>query len=443
MRIIKNNREVERLMRAAYTSADLAKLQRYLDEKNCFLFHSLRNGLYPAAASPSAADSGYRYVWVRDNVHIAHAHLVCGDANAAARTASALLEYFQAHQSRFRNAIRHGKPTDPMMRPHVRFDGETLHELRQKWGHAQNDALGYFLWLFCKLARQGIVDIDKPALRCVADFPRYFQAIRFWNDEDSGHWEEERKVSASSIGTVMAGLREFQILADEKSLWSNSAVTGEKPSLTPQKIKELLGKGRSALEQILPRESIKPKSLYRPYDGALLFLIYPLNVVNREQADKILARVRRHLQGNYGIRRYLGDSYWCPDYKEKVLPELRSIDSSDNMRARNAFARLGDEAQWCIFDSVISAIHGQRYRALKRAGADKKRAVQSLQLQTYHLNRALGQVTGKNSCVSEFRVPEAYYMQKGRYVPNDNTPLYWAQANLWLALDEMRRSLGD
>jgi len=30
-------------------------------------------------------------------------------------------------------------------------------------------------------------------------FPLFFQAVRYWEDEDSGHWEEARKIEASSI----------------------------------------------------------------------------------------------------------------------------------------------------------------------------------------------------------------------------------------------------
>ena len=56
---------------------------------------------------------------------------------------------------------------------------------------------------------------DSEQLKCLADFPRYFAAIRYWQDEDSGHWEEVRKVLASSIGSVVAGLREFQRLMEK------------------------------------------------------------------------------------------------------------------------------------------------------------------------------------------------------------------------------------
>ena len=41
---------------------------------------------------------------------------------------------------------------DVTLRPHIRFNGTELRENDQHWSHAQNDAIGYFLWLFCKIA---------------------------------------------------------------------------------------------------------------------------------------------------------------------------------------------------------------------------------------------------------------------------------------------------
>jgi Glycosyl hydrolases family 15 len=432
-----HNQQLAARMRSSYSPADLAELQRFLSRRGCFGFSMIGNGLFPAAAGASAGQSGYRYVWVRDNVHVAHAHYACGKVAIAARTMQTLLAYFQTHRGRFRQAIAQGRPADPMRRPHIRFDGGKLKEVRQNWPHAQNDALGYFLWFYCKLARQGILAADDRAIRCLADFPRFFQAIAYWRDADSGHWEEAQKVCASSIGAALAGLREFELLADEKSLWSHPALARTEVALTRRTLAELQSKGRAALNKILPWESIQPASQRRRYDAALLFLIYPLKIVTPAQAAKILSDVRGHLEGEHGIRRYLGDSYWFPDYKQAFSSASGAADFSGGLAQRDAHVRVGQEAQWCIFDSIISVIYGQRYRALRDSAA----AGEMIGLQTHYLNRALGQVTGQPCDAPPMRMPEAYYLCQGRYVPNDNTPLYWAQANLLIALHEMSRSL--
>ena len=98
---------------------------------------------------------------------------------------------------------------DPMKRPHVRFDALKIKEITQKWPHAQNDAIGYFIWLFSKMGKEGVIEIKETEIQTLVDVVRYLNAIEYWQDQDSGHWEEVRKVSASSIGTVVAGLHEF------------------------------------------------------------------------------------------------------------------------------------------------------------------------------------------------------------------------------------------
>jgi phosphorylase kinase alpha/beta subunit len=154
----------------------------------------------------------------------------------------------------------------------------------------------------------------------------------------------------------------------------------------------------------------------------------------------ILEDVQTHLQGEYGIRRYLGDSYWHPDYRAKMQSEKRAADYSSNRAERDAGGRLGGEAQWCIFDPIISVIYGERYLELRQTGAGAE-ADEMLRLQTVYFNRALNQLTGKSKSCAEFLCPEAYCLENGHYVPNDQTPLLWTQANLWLALHQMQKSL--
>jgi phosphorylase kinase alpha/beta subunit len=386
-------------------------------------------------------------VWVRDNIHVAHAHYVCGDKITAARNLAALMAYFEKHQERFRKIIEDGDPkkleklaADPMNRPHIRFDGRKLEEIRQKWGHAQNDALGYFLWCYCKLAREGVLRPDHSHLKCLVNFLLYFEAIQYWRDADSGHWEEAQKVSASSIGTVVAGLREFELLLKTNPDWDGLVATDFK--LDADRRQKLRAAGEAALKQILPCESVEPEKYYRRYDGALLFLVYPLEVLTGEAAQAVLADIQNHLQGDYGIRRYLGDSYWFPDYKEYIPKWKRTGDFSGGMEKRDAHIRLGQEAQWCIFDPIMSVIYGRMHLHCQQAG-QAEAAAECLQRQTVYFNRSLRQLTIKSQTEPGHRAPEAYYLEDGSYVPNDHTPLLWTQANLWLAVNQMQQSAGN
>ena len=51
-------------------------------------------------------------------------------------------------------------------------------------------------------------------------------------------------------------------------------------------------------------------------------------VVDQAMADRIVGDVVRHLQGDVGIRRYIGDSYWCADYRELFSPRSEAATSA-------------------------------------------------------------------------------------------------------------------
>jgi len=427
-----NNKRLAAEIKPPYSVQQIRKITEFLEQKGTLTFSRLSNGLFPAAAiQKNKSYTGYSYVWVRDNIHIAHAHYAVGFVEKARKTVRTLMEYFIKYRERFLDIIE-GKedPAIAINRPHVRFEGETLEEVNEKWAHAQNDALGYFLWLYCKLVNEGQLSPTQVELNMLAMFPHYFQAIQYWKDEDSGHWEEKRKISASSIGVVVAGLQEL-----EKLISGRLRVGKQNDTLTTEFVKSLAKRGAAALELILPAECVQPElAKHRPYDGALLFLIYPLQVVQGEMAEKILGNVAEHLQGEYGIRRYLGDSYWAPDYKDKLEPAKRTVDFSDDMAHRDQFLpTLGQEAQWCIFDPIISCIYGKRFKV--------DGTKESLEDQAKYLNRSLGQITQENcQQAPAFRCPELYYLEHGIYVPNDHIPLLWTQANLMLGLKMMEES---
>lgn len=118
-----------------------------------------------------------------------------------------------------------------------------------------------------------------------------------------------------------------------------------------------------------------------------------------------------------------------PDnYKKKVPPAQRTADCSDDLSGRNRLLPArGTEAQWCIFDPIVSCIFGMKLTS--------SRSPQHFIHQTEFFNRSLGQITGdEQKDVPPFRCPELYYLENGNYVANDHVPLLWTQANLMLAM---------
>jgi phosphorylase kinase alpha/beta subunit len=168
-------------------------------------------------------------------------------------------------------------------------------------------------------------------------------------------------------------------------------------------------------------------------------LVYPLAVVTRTQEDRILANVLGHLERDDGILRYRGDSYWCAGYKSLFSLAARTADYSIDLAARDRLLQPGTEAEWNLFDPIVSVIYGRRYLA--------DRLPEDLAAQVRHLNRALAQITADDFTVDGVarggQCPEAYYVEdpaRGVRVPNDHVPLAWTQANLAIALSWMRRS---
>ena len=426
--MIVHDDEIRRGLKSGYTVKDVLNLLALLEAHGTLRFDPLPTGLYAAAAiDPVAgAQSGYGNSWVRDNIYVALAHEVAGHSDVACTVLEALAAFYRKYRNRF-EAILEGRadPKLPENRPQVRFNGVNLLEISTRWPHAQNDALGYFLWFYCYFARTGRLVPDRDLL---ALFALYFEAIRYWEDEDSGHWEERPKIEASSIGAVVAGLRSLRELLKE-----NKAPVGQRCTLNFDLINALIAEGEKALAFILPRECIQSDPLrYRRYDSALLFLVYPLDVVDYVMGKEIVDEVVENLQGEYGIRRYLGDSYWTANYKDKVPATELTADVSRHQEERDALATLGQEAQWCIFDPIVSVIAGRRYLYTH----DPRDLMQQVQ----HLNRSLGQLTGPDCPKGRLRCPEAYYLDHGRYIPNDHVPLLWTQANLWMALLAMKES---
>lgn len=430
-KIVSRNKTIDLLIKDRYSLRDLKEIEHFFKVNETLKFIAKKNGLYAALTSDyTESKSGYTYTWIRDTIMVTNYQREVKHYQNASNTMLALRDYFFKYSFRFKNIIE-GKAdmNNPMQRPHVRFNGDTLEEISQQWAHAQNDALGYALWMTFKLCNMNEYSLTPTDCQVWSLFPFYFEAIEFWQDSDSGHWEETRKVASSSIGVVTAALQEMR-----QYMMGNPGMcfTCDGMSVSTQQLDDLISKGKAQLDMLLPYESPP----YRKADGALLFLIYPLNIANSRQSQEILDIVLHDLKGRYGIKRYIGDSYWCAEYKKMLKEDERTVDFSTNIGPRDGMLKPGEEAQWCIFDPIVSVIYGQKYLI--------DRNPKHLDLQIEYFNRSLSQITAEEFHLGGGKCPEAYYIEdsgKGKYVPNDHVPLAWTQANLGTALEYMRRSL--
>ncbi len=421
---------LQHLIAESYTPESLEQLKEVLTEYRTHEILPVANGLFAASSSQAPdAVSGYQNVWIRDNIMVADSFRRRGEFAPAIACMQGLTRFFATQLSRIREIV--DEPVGQLRqainrRPHIRFIAQTLGELPEPWPHAQNDALGGAVWLRFVLANTGVLPMSAADYEVYRFFPDYFGAIEYWQDKDSGAWEEGRKTNNSSVGAVVAGLEEMLKYHISGGTGHSESLAGASAAMA-EKLRALITKGRERLEATLPFES-PPE---RRVDSALLFLIHPLGVIRtREMEDAILNMVQARLKGDAGIKRYVGDSYFCQDYDEWFAPGQMSADFSERLDFRDAHLQPNCEAQWCIFDPLLSIIYGRRFLSDVSDRA-------SFHKQVHYFNRSLAQVTAAGQC------PELYFLKHESYIANVHTPLAWTQANQALALHLMEKSIGE
>ncbi len=270
-----------------------ARLKAHLDYQTLIKqhLHILKNLQYHSglfAASNKSVNTGYDKSWLRDNFYECLAFAVIGDWDTVEKTYSALLEIFLKHEYKIDYAIAK-KPEYKHEYIHARFHPETFDEFWEEWGNKQNDSIGAILYMIGELEHHHQRTILKRAdqVRIVNKLIQYLDAIHYWCDDDSGMWEENEEVHASSVGACVAGLQSISRLA--------------KISVP----KALIEKGMQTLRQLLPRES-KTKFV----DLSLLSLIYPYQIVTAKEQDVILENVEYLLLRERGVIRYKNDHYY-------------------------------------------------------------------------------------------------------------------------------------
>ena len=429
-----HNEKLLGVLHDRYTPADIAVIRNFSETHDVLTFPQIgETGLFPAArCSIHTRYTQYDRIWVRDNIHIANAHRLTGKIDVARSTLKSLFAMFRAQKERFRLYISgEVQRKDLSWRPHIRFlTGDGVQFDFEPW-NSQNDALGYFLWFACTLILERIYLPEPEDIDLLRTFVSFFGAISFWSDEDSGHWEEAPKIEASSIGTVLAGLEKYRLLLNHLN---RDGCSDEK-----QRVERLCDTARLHLNAILPAECIQIDKR-RDFDAALLFLIFPLGLLDGETAGRIVGRVESNLKGDYGVRRYIGDRFWGPDYDDIVPLDRWTVDTTRHPGTRKRLVAVTpgvDEAQWCIFDPLLSVIYGLWSRT---ALSDRQPL---LQKQIHYFNRAMGQITGPEAGENAYRCPELYYMKKGRYTHNAATPLLWTQANLLVALKILEENVAE
>jgi hypothetical protein len=400
------------------------EVQKLLGQHDCLTFPQLHSGLFPAANFDNleADQTGMANAWLRDSCCIGLILIKSGKSEMAAKTARGVVDRLRMVQPTFKKIVAAGRaPEDDKQRPPVRYAGQDS-EPRYDWANAQNDALGYSLKFIGAAAEASILDLSPEDKSIIELVLAYLEAVEYWNDAESGHWEEIKKVNASSIGTVVGGIEAIRSLI-----------------ASTEQADTLAERGQAELAKILPYESKTP-GLERPHDSALIFLVEPQVVLKGEMATKIITDAEQHLMGEHGFRRYNGDSYWGPDYREHFLVGARAGNFSDpkDMVLRDQYLQPGAEAQWTFFDPLLAAYYAHRFaKSSEEQDQKKARSFMARSLKNIIMHEQKG--SGKKV----WRLPELFFMERGEWVPNDHLGLLWGQANLLYGLNVYEEVFGE
>lgn len=350
---------------------------------------SLESLRHANGAFVAAPTDDYNAMWIRDTLYATFAYWYLNEFEKLTQGIHLIFDVFKLHQEKIK--LRVTSPREMASATiHAKYDPDTLGEITEHWGHAQYDALGLFLHIVADLDFKHIRIIrDEKDQEVIQDIVNYLRAVEYWHMPDFGMWEECRIRHSSSIGAVVGGLsyvrrRRLALVADP-----------------------LICLGEAALLEILPHESRdlcnKPHHRH-DCDAAQLSLIWPYNILSREQANHILERIinghvndeqkeyHKLLQVN-GLNRYWGD-----DYYRSTEGQWRGI-----------------SAEWPLFVFWLSIIYSQ-----------------------YHeYDEAIRWFRLGCKTIVDGKVPEAY--QNGR--PNDHTPLAWANAIALIAFRKLPQEL--
>ncbi|MBY0371215.1 hypothetical protein K2X33_11050 [bacterium] len=449
------------VLRPYYTATELDALERLLAPSMAIALNPLGRVCASNREVEGSDPTNYDAVWVRDSVWAYYGLRAQGADEKAGVVLRGLLDYFSSPkqlkrlETITREPERSQAADGAMQVLHIRFDGKSTafedvqsegHD--QIWNHKQNDAVALTALAVGEALLEGWWKpevLTGQAKTFLLGLPAYWQALRFWQYEDAGAWEEIERVNTSSIALVVRSLEVWQKLLGQSG-WLGVSGAGEASALLP----ELIAHGYARIQKQTPFESpdYPAGAKYREADAALLNLIFPgkLDKQSWDDRRRVLQTVER-LVREVGTIRYEGDSYQCAGFwRGEMAPETDS--RTDDTSSEAAFAergtrlKAGTEAQW-FFDSWIS----QAYGILFHATADKE----DYKRQVHFFNRALCQLTGPGEKgadgkpVPEGALPESYNTvlegEKRSFAPSPITPLNWSKACLALALRQLRQSL--
>lgn len=370
------------------------------------------------------------------------------------------------------------------------FDSQKSLEMNfhpQQWNHKQNDALAITFLAAADAMTEGIIkwsELSHDEQAALVLILAYGIHVEYYDKWDAGAWEEVNGRRTSSVAQFTDALISFE----KYMLTSGRRIHLRHNPLIPQDIADQIDRliqpdvVRRAIEkgiQIVKHQvhrgevpdAFEPSPISPRFsDAALSHLAWTMPEYLDEADYRAVLKHLQNLKREKGMIRYSGDVYlilgqfWKPETKLPVdilMPQWRSNPptAADVMRAfwskdhgviRSYFGE-NFEAQWVLGEIMLLQMLPQMMVRFK----DSPHREEYRELLEETVMRFFSMVTGEDAegrgpvgidsrRVDPWVIPEAWipvrlYREGGRadtlYSPSPYTPLYWAKAEAWLAID--------
>lgn len=252
----------------------------------------LENGLYIAANGPE-----YQACWLRDIYYQAKPSLKLNPTQYV-KTYETICEYWNNLDLNYSNKLhllkQYGKEKFTKWETVHSKISKDANELWQEWGHKQLDSYAYNLLGIIEGWNAGLE--IKGSKECMKHILEFLKAIKYWEQPDSGIWEEREELRASSIGAVVGACKAL-LTSTEIFEFDTEACY-------------LYDKGMKVLKEFVNKDFARETNT-RQADLSLATLIYPFNVfeADSEEGKRIIEQLKT-LERPNGFIRYQTDKYF-------------------------------------------------------------------------------------------------------------------------------------
>jgi phosphorylase kinase alpha/beta subunit len=400
-----------------------ARLDFWLDQVDKIYLSRLADGSEMLPASTASNVHGdYAHAWVRDNVYsilapwaVAQAlkragHKPKSVARLEAATRQVMRGLLKAMMRQADKVEKFKSTQDPLDSLHAKYDARTGHAVvgDDGWGHLQVDATSLFVLMLAQMHAAALQLVDNAQEAAfVQNLVHYIGAA--YRIADYGIWERGRKtndgsveINASSVGMAKGAL---------EAIRGADLLNGD-PAGRIHVVPDDIARARETLLALLPNESASKET-----DAALLSAIFwpAYAIADADLVARTRERMLVRLSGRYGLKRFLRDGH------QTAVEDHGRLHYETGELQR--FDRI--ESEWPLFFTYL--LVDARLRGDKVNGAHWRMKLDPLFVE-------------KDGTAL---LPELYYVPEDRVaaeqadphsqprVPNDNLPLFWAQA-LWM-----------